>query len=107
VSDVANKLDEARALIERGWTQGDYVVSGCFCASGAIGKITVGRYDEGDGDEDEQDLEFRNTISALGKAVDCEFSYEIARWNDAPERTQAEVIDAFKRAAELARAGEQ
>jgi hypothetical protein len=27
----------------------------------------------------------------------------VANWNDQPERTQAEVIEAFRKAAELAR----
>jgi hypothetical protein len=76
------------------------------CASGAISKVTTGCLCEGDGDEPEQDAEFRKVIAALGKAVGCTHSYEIARWNDAPERTQAEVLAAFDKAIELAEAGQ-
>jgi hypothetical protein len=106
VNEIAAKLREAKTLIKRGWTQGDYVVSGCFCASGAISKVTVGYQNEGDGDIPEQDPEFRSTIAALGKVVNCNHAYEIARWNDAPGRTKAQVIDAFNKAIELAEAGQ-
>jgi hypothetical protein len=107
VSAAADKLRKARALIERGWTQGQYARgeqgSGidflkrkavCFCAAGAIGaankqwpnsqlpgmkylSLAVG----GDGDEP-----------------------DVLHWNDAPERSQAEVIAAFDKAIALAEA---
>jgi hypothetical protein len=108
VNAVANKLREARALIEeRGWAQGEYLNDGdCLCVSGAISMATVGYPDEGDGETDEQDAEFRRIIAALGKAIGCQHSYEIARWNDEPERTQAEVLAAFGKAIALAEAGQ-
>jgi hypothetical protein len=106
VSTAAEKLDEARVLIERGWTQGEYArgekgssvdylkdKATCFCAAGAIGAVNKHwptsslpgmRYLSlavgGDGDE-----------------------ADVLNWNDAPERTQAEVVEAFRKAAELAR----
>jgi len=94
---VAAKLDEARALIERGWTQGDFARDGegnparidryaaCFCAVGALVAVDA---------EPEATPFLRDALGV------CSISF----WNDAPERTHAEVVEAFRRAAELARA---
>jgi len=98
---IAAKLDEARALVERGWTQdnfaqdasGQLVVSNspeavCFCAAGAVGRVQAPWWE---------------SLAALEKAVGTN---NIVVWNDAPERTQAEVVEAFKRAAAGLRSGE-
>jgi hypothetical protein len=100
-SAVADKLDEARALIERGWCQGWFAKDArgnncmeyrpeavCWCMGGALFKV---------GAPDAVDL--------LRRVIGGDWD-GIADFNDAPGRTQAEVIDAFKRAAELARAGD-
>jgi hypothetical protein len=110
VSAVADKLREARALCEAGWTQDNYAdlndnEETCYCASGAIGLVACNDIDAGDFDIDEQDPAYRSVIAALGAAVGCKHSYEIARWNDAPERTQAEVLAAFDKAIQLAEQG--
>jgi hypothetical protein len=96
---VATKLREARALIERGWTQGGYArtVGGriigpkeakasCWCSLGAIFAVT---------DVDDCYL----VANAVEDAAETE---NIVHWNDAPERTQADVLAAFDRAIELA-----
>jgi hypothetical protein len=98
VSPVADKLREARALIERGWTQkvgardsggtpvwGGEKAAVSWCAVGAI--CTVGA----------KMAPFRqaNNLNGWGG---------ISVWNDAPERTQAEVLAAFDKAIELAEA---
>lgn len=103
---IADKLDEARALIEKGWTQRTYLSgpSGkeCFCSLGAIGVAVTGKalpmfgWCEGP---------VAPVVTAFGLAIGADNPGKVADWNDAPERIQAEVIDAFKRAAELARAG--
>lgn len=95
---IADKLDEARALIEKGWCQrafakdanGKKVFSWhpsavCWCAIGAINAT-----------EPNNGGPWRYLEKVVGRSPDT--------WNDAPERTQAEVIEAFRKAAELARA---
>ena len=94
---IADKLDEARALIEKGWcksayartadnrpcsAKSDYAVR--WCAVGAIARID----------------DYGGLYGCVAKVVGID---NLSGWNDAHERTQAEVIDAFKRAAELAR----
>lgn len=101
MSAVAEKLREARALVERGWTQEAYArnasgddledVDGefddtepvCWCMAGAMMKAGL---------EDEAD---KFVLDAIGERY-------IPEWNDAPERTQAEVLAAFDKAIELA-----
>ena len=102
---IADKLDEARALIEKGWCQGGYTDNlGRFCTLGAICQVVHGHPDA--------DMpgtltrEFRQLckfiLNAVGKP-----NARVGIWNDAHERTQAEVIEAFRKAAELARAEAQ
>ena len=97
---VAAKLDEARALIERGWTQeveardadgvevfDDAEEAVCFCAVGALNRVGYSA----------------TAHRALKGVVGGE---DVVDWNDSPHRTQADVIDAFKRAAAGVRSGE-
>lgn len=102
---VADKLREARALIEPegAWVQGSYaytaskraLITGsqegavCWCAVGAIDKSCQG-----------EPRLWRKAADFLGDAVGC----AIPKWNDAPERTHAEVLAAFDKAIELAEA---
>lgn len=92
-------LNAAADLItpEGAWGQGNFVkrVNGknCYCAVGAIEAMPSGAS--------------RNLRTA------CEAVYAIIKapsitgWNDHPDRTQAEVIDALRKAAKLAQeAGE-
>lgn len=87
---VADKLREARKLIERGWCQGEAQIGHQFCILGACG------WASGD-----SDLYF-DMREPLQKATGCE---ALSRWNDAPERTQAEVLAAFDKAIQLAESG--
>jgi hypothetical protein len=100
---IAAKLDEARALIEKGWCQKDYArdaggagewptdaACACYCSAGAIMAIA------------NENLELEDALEdAFRKAT----GGSIITWNDHPNRTQAEVIEAFRKAAELARSG--
>jgi hypothetical protein len=99
---VSTKLREARALIERGWTQGSSartetgdpigVSSKCaaqWCILGAVCATADGMEDE------------IKALDTLEGVTDARPGY-IAEWNDAPERTQADVLAAFDRAIELA-----
>lgn len=118
---VADKLDEARALIEKGWCQGPFNdreqrdTPTCFCALGAIAEVhghRIGEMELGEGVPNFSRIKaasvFRKTLGVRGYLGTVRRRGRrpstVAAWNDAPERTQAEVIAAFKRAAELARA---
>lgn len=100
MSDVAEKLREARKLIEQGWTKGWFVEQHeadgpiCYCVYGALNQVVVG---DAEADTTETDA----AAKLLGRAVGQTF-LSLATWNDAPERTQAEVLAAFDRAIELA-----
>jgi hypothetical protein len=104
---TAQILRDAAALVEKGWTQGcaareiDGVFTGfssgkasCWCVSGAIARAI---YDLGG------DVGSRSSVYPyLWTAIGTKFQ---AGWNDSPDRTQAEVVAALLRAAELAEAG--
>lgn len=89
---VIEVLKESRALIEKGWCQihtavnhsGQSTWTGCptackWCAFGAVMAVT--------GDWNKPYAILRDlTVGSL------------AEWNDAPGRTQAEVLDLFDRA---------
>lgn len=108
-------LERARELIARpgGWTQGAMArradgsiaasldpVSGCsFCAGGAVLRATNERW--------EIDAGFtiqRAALISVKKAAGVALADAIACWNDDPDRTQAEVVDAFDRAIAAERA---
>lgn len=110
-ADVADILDRAADLIEPegAWTQGAFVRdafgsdvyeafreeaadAACFCLYGAIGSV-IGRDPEG----------YRDADPLLEAVLGVSSPYEVAKWNDAPERTQAEVVAKLREAALLAR----
>jgi hypothetical protein len=119
VSAVADKLREARALIERGWTQGEFALDAkgeeiespdqtptCFCALGAISQAALGYPDPDAEDFVSNAKPFEDVSTVLAQALGFRFSHEIAKWNDRLGRTQAEVLAAFDKAIELAEAGQ-
>jgi hypothetical protein len=100
MSAVADKLREARKLIERGWCRNIQAMDKlgrdvdphdpeavCWCVYGALGAVDAINDD--------------NVLRPLKRAVG---SPQLANWNDASERTQAEVLAAFDKAIELAEA---
>lgn len=98
--EIAAKLDEARALIEKGWCQHDYRRGDCFCVYGAIRQVVLGTVEA-------FSAEVGPPISYIAQAInhpDEEDEVTPDVWNDAPGRTQSEVIEAFRKAADLARA---
>jgi hypothetical protein len=115
VSEIADKLREARALIERGWTKGEFALDAngdeadgitaqpvCFCALGAISQAAIG-YPNPDADDLPVINEpFDEVATFFAGSLGFRFSHEVARWNDALGRTQAEVLAAFDKAIELA-----
>lgn len=84
-------LCAAQALVGKGWCQGEYTakIDGkpiAWCARGAVLAVCP------TGASDASWLLW-NVVNE-----------DIVHWNDAPGRTQAEVIQAFDRAIELAEA---
>ncbi|UIJ43764.1 hypothetical protein LZK98_11745 [Sphingomonas cannabina] len=93
---VADVLERAADLIEPEgkWTQKNGGVRGvCWCASTAIGAAHP------DGIALDAQRFFANLISPGGGLA----IVRIWCWNDAPERTQAEVVAKLREAAALAR----
>ena len=101
---AATVLREARKLVERGWTQGaaartadgksvgeDSPAATCWCSLGAMSKGS-----------DDCDV----YADAKGFLLMAVAASNIAKWNDALGRTQAEVVNAFSKAIELAEAEE-
>lgn len=103
---VADVLERAADLIEPEgkWTQQIYARTEdgrstdvqdpeaiCFCMAGALARVA--------GDFNER---FISAKQVVGNILDR----GMADWNDAPERTQPEVVAALRRAATLARAGD-
>jgi hypothetical protein len=89
--DARAVLLEAAAIVERGWCQfqsGHRRKDGARCATGAIDDAAGG------------DINLSvDAFEALCRVID---GTHIATWNDAPERTKADVIAALHRAADLA-----
>ena len=103
---IRKRLKKARKLVKRGWAQQnyrayDYSTGGmCYCLTGAI--LAAGM-------KDPEDLGTPLLVDSLG--VEAALSVadaaipdlpcpdmvwgELANWNDAPERTQEEVLLAF------------
>lgn len=90
-SVVRTVLAEAADLCERGWIQGNFADGRGVCIAGGIFAATnrqwpTERYKV----YDEARLEMNRFLG-----VDC-----LSEWNDAPERTKAEVVAALRAAAE-------
>lgn len=78
-------LKAADYIDEHGWCQGDSGdASGRVCLVGAL-EMTI---------NDRRRL--KSAADALRHSIGCS---RLSRWNDAPERTQAEVVAALRAAA--------
>lgn len=102
-SEVAAVLNKAASLVEQGWTQGDWAVDSAghpvdvhnreacaWCLNAAVVRAR---------DTARHIPEWGPIQRAVTQAIG---SSMWARWNDAPGRTQAEVVAALRQAAELA-----
>jgi hypothetical protein len=92
---VAQVLTEARKLIAQGWTQGKNkrVVNGveCYCLSAAIRQASP--------DYKPRELAFSALFYALGDDdLYLSSSSNLTEWNDAPDRTQEDVLALIDRA---------
>lgn len=87
---TARDLEAARKLIAdpSAWVKGVPPI-GCFCAETAIAMACNG---------DPQNYDSDQAWRALDALRDAINDAAIFRWNDAPERTHAEVLAAFDRA---------
>jgi hypothetical protein len=89
---VADVLNRAADLIEPEgkWGKGAWELDGCLCAEGAIAKAAdIKRFIDVD-------------RSPAGKFFEQFVGGDIVQFNDAPERTQAEVVAKLREAATLA-----
>lgn len=94
-TSVAAVLHAAADLLEKpgAWTQGDYCRNGGMCVAGALNVASGFRSDNG-------------TATDAGRAFAAALGLSrpegIAPWNDAPGRTQEEVVAALREAARKA-----
>ena len=104
MSKTIQVLERAAELVEQGWTQGvvartpsgnecDFYSSQA-CAWCAIGALDRGCHEIGISAFFVSHLKLQIATGERGT---------IADWNDAPGRTQADVVSAFRRAIELAK----
>lgn len=99
---VAETLRKARALIDtpEKWCQGVYCKGDALCSLGAI--YAAGGGDRKDIPEDGDphfSYESERAYRTLSAAISPKW---VAPWNDAPERTHADVMALFDKAIALA-----
>lgn len=105
--DTTELIREARQRIDRyGWWQGDYYPLGadwrdtCACPSGAL-YIAAG-FDPGDPFNIPTSEHWRISDAVNDIQLTLErrgYPYALTTWNDAPNRTKAEVLDLLAEAA--------
>jgi hypothetical protein len=96
---VAQQLVEARGLIARGWIQraevfypDDLNHPSAWCAVGALKTVGANTW------------AFRRLLRAIDPLSSLDIEEGIVLWNDAPGRTQSEVLALFDRAIAAQRA---
>lgn len=97
---VADGLYQASLLIEKGWTKFQLwnETRTEFCSVGAL----LYAYDE-EGWTDEAERAKGFLVHQIGlDDRGYPFSHTLAQWNNAPERQQGEVVQAFRSAAKAA-----
>jgi hypothetical protein len=96
VSAVADKLREARALIERGWTRGESYRDGRVCSLGALATVLTG-----DPNAALYGREYTQIARIFAQIIGEEDA--LYEWNDA-QKSKRPVLAAFDKAIELAEA---
>jgi hypothetical protein len=99
MTSVADKLREARALIERGWTRGELERGGRVCVLGAIHKATQLPDDDWFLSPPNLRLRCWETF-AIAAGVNSR-PFCIANWND-KQPSKKPVLATFDKAIELA-----
>lgn len=103
---IADILTQAADYLPGRWHQG-YITDrhGSYCALGAIGRQLLTLDEDGMFDWEavtaEQHQEYMAVVNALAAHLDVRSDYEVAQWNDDPIRTEREVIQALRDAADL------
>lgn len=103
ISTARGLLRRALAMLQSGWTKGTWTTIGvrpgrpCYCADGAL-LIAAGSNPRDVGPVRDHQLYFA-AVEAMKEATGAD---SIITWNDKPERTKREVVDAFKAAIRLA-----
>lgn len=106
MSTTVDILREARGLVARGWTQGSYARDEqgkelCVCDDRAVSWCTLGAIREAQARVASTFDEADRAEELLGK-VACDDWAAIPDWNDEDGRTQADVLNAYDRAIQLA-----
>jgi hypothetical protein len=101
---VKQNLRAAKQLIiDKGWAQGVYQnEEGCFCMVGAV-RVAMGitAYDAQEGPMEPPEIRaIVRGLRGMGKPID--WSGDIIDWNDAPGRTEREVLELFDEAIRIA-----
>ena len=104
--EILEKLKKARSLVDRGWTRFQYAVDenhapcGCtkskarkWCSTGAI--LAANGYDDNPLYGDNKILNHCKDVFLLENKLT-----HIIFWNDAPDRTKKQVLEAFDHAIE-------
>lgn len=108
MKEIADIIAEARDYLERhGWIRGELSNDQGVCSLGAI------IYSQGWDDEmlDPEHKELMDKVTQyLGMAVVPEIAkvhleFNVPAWNDAEDREEQEVLDAFMKAEKIARSG--
>lgn len=105
MSETASILNAAADICERGWAQrawardrqgakvgGASVTAVCWCAGDAIFQAAKVIAPQG----------YFGAVQTACRALRRHINANIATWNDAPARTQAEVVETLREAARLA-----
>lgn len=107
MADVQEVLNKAADLLEKpgAWTQGVFArnrrgnvcsptddTARCFCVSGAVQRVVGGFASP----------TFYSVVDLLNAMARRRNARHIAHWNDAPGRTQSEVVEALRAAAKAA-----
>jgi hypothetical protein len=88
-------LLQAAAIVEQGWCQGEYTdEAGRHCAAGDIYRAAANGTSNAGVSYDNGSMATRVFMQFIGGYV--------SNWNDAPERTQADVVTALREAAQRA-----
>ena len=106
-------LEQAKwKILEDGWGKFAFEsVTGEVCIAGAVEAVTGGLEDRKPVEVENKDCQAACYFLAKATGVTYPVTYEtegtsIAEWNDAPERTLTDVLDAFDMAIKLAKEDE-
>ena len=100
---VAATLAEARKLIAQGWTQGTFRNGErgkhCYCLAGAVVTVNIPNLGALDAEAYADSPGIGALSDCLGRRVYSVYALDrLTEWNDAPDRTQEDVLALIDRA---------